>query len=343
MARAGVYFSDVKRARDALLAKGRRPSIDAVRAELGNTGSKTTIHKYLRELEAQDGARSYPVSEAIQELIARLAEQLKSEADTVVIELREQLSSERKRYEVDLGASHDTLTQLRADNEAIGDQLSASRQELDRVRRELHQEQVARQTAQQRNRDLDERLSDAERHQQSLEEKHTHAREALEHFRTAAKEQREQEGRRHEQQVHSLQVELRQAEQTAALKLEQLTQLNKEAASLASELAAVKQTLYREKELGRALTRRIEQLQAIEPRVAASETQLNELRTRHAQTADELAKAVEAGNELRRQNTALAVELDNARLTKTLGEQIAQLQKAVFGADQASMTDSTEK
>lgn len=53
MARAGVYFSDVKRAWDALVSEGRRPSIDAVRAALGNTGSKTTIHKYLREIEAE--------------------------------------------------------------------------------------------------------------------------------------------------------------------------------------------------------------------------------------------------------------------------------------------------
>ncbi len=47
MARSGIYKSEVLRARDNLLAKGRNPSIDAIRAELGNTGSKTTIHRYL--------------------------------------------------------------------------------------------------------------------------------------------------------------------------------------------------------------------------------------------------------------------------------------------------------
>ena len=50
MARAGIYKSEVLRARDKLRATGRNPSIDAVREELGS-GSKTTIHRYLKEIE----------------------------------------------------------------------------------------------------------------------------------------------------------------------------------------------------------------------------------------------------------------------------------------------------
>ena len=54
MARAGIYKSEVLRARDKLLAAGRNPSIDAVREELGS-GSKTTIHRYLKEIEEEEG------------------------------------------------------------------------------------------------------------------------------------------------------------------------------------------------------------------------------------------------------------------------------------------------
>ena len=54
MARAGIYKSEVLRARDKLLATGRNPSIDAVREELGS-GSKTTIHRYLKEIEEEEG------------------------------------------------------------------------------------------------------------------------------------------------------------------------------------------------------------------------------------------------------------------------------------------------
>ena len=74
MARSGLYKSEVKRARDALLAKGTNPSVDAVRVELGNTGSKTTIHKYLKELEEEDGGaggRKASISETLQNKIGR--------------------------------------------------------------------------------------------------------------------------------------------------------------------------------------------------------------------------------------------------------------------------------
>ena len=46
MARSGIYKSEVVRARENLMAQGRHPSIDALRIELGNTGSKATIHRY---------------------------------------------------------------------------------------------------------------------------------------------------------------------------------------------------------------------------------------------------------------------------------------------------------
>ncbi len=54
MARGGINKAVVKKARQAILARGEHPSIDAVRIEMGNTGSKTTIHRYLKELD--DGA-----------------------------------------------------------------------------------------------------------------------------------------------------------------------------------------------------------------------------------------------------------------------------------------------
>ncbi|WP_411563648.1 DNA-binding protein [Pseudomonas shirazensis] len=44
----------MQRARDAFLPRGLSPSIEAVRAELGHTGSKTTILRYLRELDVAE-------------------------------------------------------------------------------------------------------------------------------------------------------------------------------------------------------------------------------------------------------------------------------------------------
>jgi hypothetical protein len=85
MARAGLYKSDVQRARDSLISQSIYPSIDAVRTALGNTGSKTTIHKYLKELEDEEGAgpRKVSISSALQDLVERLSSRLHDEAVVV--------------------------------------------------------------------------------------------------------------------------------------------------------------------------------------------------------------------------------------------------------------------
>ena len=88
MARGGIYKSEVLRARDKLLATGRHPSIDSIREELGHTGSKSTIHRYLKEIEEEEGGVSggtrVAVSEAIQDLVERLAARLNEARDTLL-------------------------------------------------------------------------------------------------------------------------------------------------------------------------------------------------------------------------------------------------------------------
>ncbi|XXN10366.1 integrase [Xanthomonas campestris pv. incanae] len=61
-----------------------------------------------------------------------------------------------------------------------------------------------------------------------MEQKHDHAREALEHYRTSVKDQREQEQRRHAHQVQELQVALRQANEALTAKNHDLMQLNRD-------------------------------------------------------------------------------------------------------------------
>lgn len=54
MARSGLYKSDVQKARDALRAQGKHPSVDAVRVALGNTGSKTGFSRHTCKNRSQD-------------------------------------------------------------------------------------------------------------------------------------------------------------------------------------------------------------------------------------------------------------------------------------------------
>lgn len=53
MARAGILYSQVAKAAAALAAAGANPTVDTVRAALGNTGSRSTIAPMLKQWKAE--------------------------------------------------------------------------------------------------------------------------------------------------------------------------------------------------------------------------------------------------------------------------------------------------
>jgi len=84
MARSGLTKSQVRTVRDHMLAEGKYPSVDAVRHALGDSGSKSTIHRYLRELRDEDpdaGTRREDTEDALRAVVGQLAERLHANAD----------------------------------------------------------------------------------------------------------------------------------------------------------------------------------------------------------------------------------------------------------------------
>lgn len=279
MARTGLYKSEVEKARNSLLAQGRHPSVDAVRIALGNTGSKTTIHKYLKELEEENGGnvdRKTSISEALQDLVARLAVQLEVEASNRIAELEARHSEKDHLHESEIAA-------LMAKNAAIQEKLdltiAAIKQEIqshEQTREAMQSESIARHTLAQQVTDLKDRLVENETHRQSLEEKHNHARDALEHYRSSVKEQRDQDIRRHEQQVQQLQAELRHLQQSLVLKQSEVTQLNQDGARLVAELSQAQKSLYEEKNQSRKAQNDLDAQRSIAQRATQLEAQITE-------------------------------------------------------------------
>jgi chromosome segregation ATPase len=276
MARTGLYKSDVKKARDALIAQGTNPSVDAVRVALGNTGSKTTIHKYLRELEEEDGGANgrTSISEALQDLVGRLAAQLQAEADTRIETVQSQSDEQVRRHADALGIAQGDIDVLKMQLQRVEASVQAESAAHAATRAMLQQEAIARHTAEQLASDLKERLAENESHRASLEEKHQHAREALEHYRQSVKEQRDQDQRRHEQQVQQLQAELRQLQQSLIVKQDDVTRLNQEGARLVAELSHTQKDLYDQQTANRQLVQKLDGLAATEQRCKTLETQL---------------------------------------------------------------------
>lgn len=313
MARTGLYKSDVKRARDSLLAQGTNPSVDAVRVALGNTGSKTTIHKYLKELEEEGGGtvdRKASTSEALQDLVARLAAQLQDEANARIdiiqarnAEKEEQHAGALIALQKELKALSDQLTQA----EAVMQQEAAAH---GCTRDALQSEVIARHMAEQQAADLKERLAENEAYRQSIEEKHRHAREALEHYRQSIKEQRDQDQRRHEQQIQQLQAEMRQLQQSLIVKQDDITRLNQEGARLVADLSHAHKALYDQQSSHRQLEQKIEALRTVEQhgktltvQIADREAQVQTLKS---QLTDAAAKAGVLASQVRDLELALA-------------------------------------
>lgn len=251
MARSGISKFHVKQARDSLIAKGQHPSLDAVRMALGNTGSRTTIHRYLRELEADDGTRLGDhslLSETLKDLVERLAAQLQAEAQDVVEQQQQRHSQQIAELQSRLEDANKQREVCGAEIEQYKGLLAAEKNAHQATAIAYQQEQIRSHQLAQEVTGLKEQLASAEKHQISLEEKHQHTREALEHYRQSIKELRDQDQRRHEHQLQQVQSELRLLQQSLIIKQSEVTELSKDTARMAAELSETRKHLHREQQ-----------------------------------------------------------------------------------------------
>lgn len=238
MARGGITKVLVQKARASILARGENPSIDALRVEMGNTGSKSTIHRYLKEIEAENAPRAgqpRSLSDNLTAMVAQLADQLRQEARHSVAEDKAALARERLDYQQQVRNAQVLTEQLKGDIQALERQLEDSRRQLQTAQELKHQSDLMNARLQQLKSDLETRLQEKDSQILSLEEKHNHARLALDHFRQAAKEQREQEQRQHEGRLQQMGVELRQLQQTLIIRQGEVTQLSRDNERLLTE------------------------------------------------------------------------------------------------------------
>ncbi|MBD2859271.1 DNA-binding protein [Spongiibacter sp. KMU-158] len=289
MARGGINKALVSNARETLISRGENPSIDAIRVELGNTGSKSTIHRYLREIEEEASARlddETLLSQPIKELVGRLASVLRQEAQSLVEE-------HQTKHQNQVRSLTDRLQELENSLANTNNTLEAKERELKVVLSDLDASKASEETlkanaskANQANEKLQVLLAEKQAQNESLEEKHRHNREAMEHYRQSVKDQREQDQRKHEHQVQQLQAEIRALNQTLSVKQGDITQLNKDNGRLVAELGATQKTLAKIEDEQRKLTTNLD-LKTEE--TDSLQTQLSELKDQ-SEEIDKLKK-----------------------------------------------------
>lgn len=316
MARGRIYKTEVQAARDKLLREGTNASLDAVRIALGNTGSKTTIHRLMKELEAEEADAAVvsgeAISDALQALVAQLACQLRKEAEATV-------AAGQARADASVQAAEAEVTRMTHQTRDASEQLQRLQTTLDDTRQRLA---TADQALRDRNTvivGLHERLAGLERqlaergaHLASMDAKHQQARDALDHFRLASKEQREIEARQHEQAVQALQVELRRATESVATKNDELLALNRDNARLTEQAGQHVKDL---REVRRAL-------QAAQERAAEAEG----LRQINQSLDERVVQTTAALETMRREQTAAWAQWNAERdtLSEALREAKAQ-------------------
>lgn len=242
MARAGITKYSVEKARNTLIGKGVNPSIDAIRVALGNTGSKTTISRYLKDIETEESVQLEDealLSEGIKEIIAKLAARLHQEANEIVSQSENRyqgslnnLTTENKTLREELSKKADKLDESKASSIQLNRSNQSLESEIGSLKTELNQSIGQAQ-------ELNSVLQEKDKQIQALNENHQHTRENLQHYRESIKEQREQEHRQHEQQIQQLQGEIRQLNQTLIVKQTNITELNKDNSRLITELSNV--------------------------------------------------------------------------------------------------------
>ncbi|MFC3680035.1 DNA-binding protein [Bacterioplanoides pacificum] len=231
MARGGINKVRVAKARQSLISQGKNPSIDAVRVALGNTGSKSTIHRYLKEIEEQEATQlddEALLSQPIRELICRLASTLKQEAQQLVEEQQHQADQQQRKMQQQHHELEQQVTQLRDTLQQSEQRLADTEQQLlSVISARDHWQTEARQNHQQAEA-LQSLIEEKQNQIDSLEEKHRHNRDALQHYRQSVQTQRDQDLRQHEQQIQQLQAEIRTLNQTINLKQSDITELTKD-------------------------------------------------------------------------------------------------------------------
>jgi chromosome segregation ATPase len=298
MARGGINKAVVQIAREALLARGQHPSIDAVRVELGNTGSKSTIQRYLKELSAREQAQPPSPDEELHSFVAGLSARLTVLAEQAVAEDRQRLQRDRSAYEQQRLQHLAQLDQLHGAYAGLDRELQALREHERTLQERLRQADGECQRLGQLEHDLNQLLVERTAHIQSLEDKHRQAREALKHFRQQHLSQREQETLRHDAQVQQLQHELRAIRISLSDKQDELAHLFQDNERLVGELRHLaQQDRQREKEL-----RRIQlQAQDAEVREHSEQARVQALTEENASLRERVKRYVLTERQIRRE------------------------------------------
>lgn len=237
MAREGINKQLVQQAKTALLAQGKRPTIDAVRIALGNTGSKTTISHYLKELEEKPKPTLERLSEPLAKLVLGLSEQLQAESAEQLTRVQAQLSLDKTKLESQLQRTQERLEEQQHHMENLEAHLLNEQQQRQEATARVIQQSSDLALAQQRIEELTRQLQEQHTQIAILNNELQHADETFEQLRQARQEVHDTLVRQHARQVTQLFEEQQHNFEKLSLMQKELIELHRENARLLQQLS----------------------------------------------------------------------------------------------------------
>lgn len=145
MAKQGVTQTEVHAAADRVAARGVKPTVAAVRAELGNRGSNSTILHYLRDWWRYQSAvkndTSLEIPEALAKTIREALEGTWTAASRIASEeiatARQVAQKQNDGLEVQLRDAVETIEAMETETENLRSELESARGKLDVAREQL--------------------------------------------------------------------------------------------------------------------------------------------------------------------------------------------------------------
>lgn len=245
MARTGITKDDVKDARQRLIDEGQSVTLDSLRIELGNTGSRSTIQRWLRELENDDSTLLLDeqlLTETIKTTVLQLARRLQEEALAKVTQAEAMHKTAQANWQQLADNLRTQIQDLTAQTEDLQRKLSSSEGSNKKLQEARQQDALTMAELSGENAHLKSLLTTKDLHISSLEDKHQHTRQALEHYRASVQTQREQDVQRHEHQIQQVQADLRVTQQSVIVKQQEVSTIQAQVQQLTATLQHVETT-----------------------------------------------------------------------------------------------------
>lgn len=319
MARQGIGYQDVATAAQQLLAQGKNPTIEGIRA-LTKTGSSTTIAIHLRAWKnLQDNTRALCLKENLPEEIVStlkgLWERVIDQAEEKVAVIQQAFEKTLAEFKAQYQALHEEHTRLQQHHHQMKQEkegLSADKSALEYALRQLEDEKI---TSTGVHHHMTQQLQDKQDRIEELHRIHQQVQANLDHYREASREQRLLDQQRYEQ----IQIQLEYNAQ----------QMRQEALMLTQQKMTAETSLERMKNSTEILQRQYDQLATAQEGLRSRLAQAEKEVVQHAQAEQHWQGHCQKAQEKIERQDAIFVDLQMsvAVLTQKLSDAQDELQK----------------